>query len=85
MEVTVYGQLRGATGEKAVDVDFDGGCVLEALEAFVGAYPRAERHLFDDGALASSVRVTVNGESAEPDDACPGDAVLTVHPAMQGG
>jgi molybdopterin synthase sulfur carrier subunit len=85
MEITVYGPLRGATGEKTVTVDFDGGTVAEALDAFVDAFPRAEQHLFDDGRLQSSVRVTADGERADPGDDCPGDATLSVHPAMQGG
>jgi molybdopterin synthase sulfur carrier subunit len=85
MEVTVYGPLRGATGEKTVTVDFEGGTVAEALSAFVAAYPRAERHLFDGGRLQSSVRVTADGESVDADDDCPPDAALSVHPAMQGG
>jgi len=85
MEITVYGPLRGATGEKTVTVDFDGGTVAEALDAFVDVYPRAAQHLFDDGTLQSSVRVTVDGERVDPADDCPGDATLSVHPAMQGG
>jgi len=85
MEITVYGPLRGATGEKTVSVDFDGGTAAEALDAFVDAFPRAEQHLFDDGTLQSSVRVTVDGERADPGDDCPGDATLSVHPPMRGG
>jgi len=85
MEVTVYGPLRGATGEKTVTVDFGGGTVEAALGALVDAYPRAEQHLFDGGEPLTSVRVAVEGESAEIDDACPPDATLSVHPPMQGG
>lgn len=86
MELTVYGPLRSATGDKRVDVAFDGGTVREAIEAFVAAYPRAEQHLYrDDGTLAPSVRVAVDGESADLDDACPADAAVSVHPAMRGG
>jgi len=81
----VYGQLRSATGGKTVDVGFDGGTVADALAALVAAHPRAERHLYDDGEVASSVRVTVDGEAADPGDPCPADAALSVHPAMQGG
>ena len=86
MEVTVYGPLRSATGEKTVEVDADPDTVADAVDAFVDAYPRAERHLVDcDGDLRSSVRVAVDGDGAAPDDACPSDAALTIHPAMRGG
>lgn len=86
MEVTVYGQLRSATGEKRVSVPFDGGTVRDALAALVEAYPRAEQHLFDeDGELVGSARVAINGEVVDEDAKCPGDAELSVHPAMQGG
>ncbi len=81
----MYGQLRSATGEKTVDVDFDGGTVADAVDAFVAAYPRAKRHLVDGDGLASSVRLAVDGASATPDDDCPPDATLSIHPAMQGG
>lgn len=85
MDITVYGPLRGATGEKTVAVDFDGGTVEEALATFVDEYSRAERHLYDDGTLQSGIRVTVDGESVATDDDCPADASLSVHPAMRGG
>ncbi|MFD1599124.1 MoaD/ThiS family protein [Halobellus rarus] len=86
MDVTIYGPLRSSTGGKRVSVDFGGGTVRDAVDAFVDAYPRAEGHLFgDDGRLASSVRLSVDGASAEPDDPCPADASLSVHPAMRGG
>lgn len=86
MEVTVYGQLRDATGEKSVSVEFEGGTVREAVRAFVAAYPRAERHLVrDDGRIAPSVRIAVDGERASLDDPCPAAASFSVHPPMQGG
>lgn len=86
MEVTVYGPLRGATGEKTVHVDFDGETVADAVASFVRAYPRAERHLYrDDGSLEPSVRVSVNGAAVELDADCPPDAAVSLHPAMQGG
>lgn len=86
MEVTVYGPLRSATGGKHVRVDFEGGTAREALDAFVDAYPRAERHLFrDDGELAPSVRVSVDGDAVDMGDPCPADASMTIHPAMRGG
>ena len=86
MRVTVYGPLRSATGEKTVEVDAEPDTVADALDAFVEAYPRAERHLVDcDGDLRSSVRVTVDGDRVTPDDACPTSSALTIHPAMRGG
>lgn len=86
MDVTVYGPLRSATEQKTVSVAFGGGTVREALAAFVEAYPRAERQLYrDDGSLEPSVRITVSGEPADPDDECPEDATVSIHPAMQGG
>jgi molybdopterin synthase sulfur carrier subunit len=86
MDVTVYGPLRSATGGKRVSVDFEGGTVRDAVDAVVAAYPRAEGHLFGaDGRLASSVRLAVDGTAADPDDPCPADASLRIHPAMRGG
>jgi molybdopterin synthase sulfur carrier subunit len=85
LELTVYGPLRSATGGKHAEVEFDGGTVADALEAFVAAYPRARAQLYDDGDLRPSVRVTVDGERADPGDPCPPDAAVTLHPAVQGG
>lgn len=86
MDVTVYGPLRSATGEKSVTMAFDGGTVGDALAAFVDAYPRAESYLYaTDGTLRSSVRVLLDGTRAKLDDECPADATLTVFPAVQGG
>lgn len=86
MQVTVYGPLRGVVAGKRVDVAFEGGTVADALEAFIDAHPRAARHLYaDDGTLRPSVRVTVDGERADPDAACPASADLALFPAVQGG
>ena len=85
MEITVYGPLRSATGEKVVIVDFDGGTVAEALDCFVAAYPRARPQLYDDGELRASVRVARDGERVDAADPCPPDASLSLHPAVQGG
>lgn len=86
MNVTVYGPLRSATGGKHVSVDFEGGTVREAVDAFVAAHPRAKTHLHDaEGRFASSVRVTVDGEPVDLDDPCPAEASLSIHPAMRGG
>ncbi|WP_435176417.1 ubiquitin-like small modifier protein 1 [Halorussus sp. AFM4] len=86
MQVTVYGPLRSATGEKTVELAFGGGTVRDALAVFVEEYPRARSQLYDDDdRVRSSVRVSVNGERADLDDGCPADAELTVFPAVQGG
>lgn len=85
MQVTVYGPLRSATGEKTVELAFDGESVRDALAAFVEEYPRARPQLYDGDQLRSSVRVSVNGERVDLDAACPADAELTVFPAVQGG
>lgn len=86
MDVVVYGPLRAATGGKTVRVDFGGGTVRAALDALVAAHPRVEQQLYRaDGSLAPSVRVSVDGERAEPADPCPPDATLSIHPAMRGG
>jgi molybdopterin synthase sulfur carrier subunit len=86
MEITVYGPLRSATGEKTVNLDFEGETVGDALETFVAQYPRARSQLYtDDGAIRPSVRVTVDGERADLDASCPDDGTLTLHPAMRGG
>lgn len=86
MEITVYGPLRSVTGGKHAEIDFDGGNAATAIEAFVDAYPRADRHLFgDDGALIPSVRLLADGEAVDPGDEIPPDATLSIHPAMRGG
>lgn len=86
MELTVYGPLRAATGEKNVTVEPDGRTVRAAIDAFVERYPRARTQLTDeDGALRPSVRVLVDGESTSLDDPLPVDASMTLFPAMRGG
>lgn len=90
MEVTVYGPLRGATGDKTVEVPFDGGTIADALAAFVEAYPRASDHLVagDDAGgfdVHPSVRVLCDGERVDLDAACSADATLQLIPAAQGG
>lgn len=86
MEVSVYGPLRGATGEKTVDVDFDGGTVADAIDAFIARYPRARSQLYtDDGTVRPSVRVAVDGEGVDLEDPCADDATVSLHPAMRGG
>ena len=85
MEITVYGPLRAATGQKTVRLEFAGSTVGDALAAFVDAYPRAEQYLYDGETVRSSVRVTVDGERAALEDPVSGDASLTLMPAVQGG
>lgn len=85
MQVTVYGALRGITGDKTVDVPFDGGTVRDALAAFAAEYPRAKRRLYDDGDVASGLRVVVDGEVVGPGDDCRPEATLALLPAVRGG
>lgn len=86
MDVTVYGQLRAATGNKTVHIDGDVETVREALDQFLDAYPRSRSHLLDDGGeIRPSVRVLVDGTAADLDSECPSDASLQLFPAMQGG
>lgn len=86
MEVVVYGPLRSATGTKRVELDFGGGTVAEALEAFVEAHPRAATHLYDDaGELAPSVRLVRDGDRVDLDEACEPTDELGLFPAMRGG
>lgn len=84
-EVTVYGPLRSATGEKTVTLEWSGGTVADAIETLVDAYPRAESHLYDGDELRPSVRVAVDGERAALEDRVSADASLTLMPAVQGG
>lgn len=92
METTVYGPLRGTTGEKTVDVPFDGGTVADALARFVDEYPRTKAHLVseaeredDDIRVRPSVRVLLDGDRVDLDAECPPDASLQLIPAAQGG
>ncbi|MFC4247961.1 ubiquitin-like small modifier protein 1 [Natribaculum luteum] len=85
MEITVYGPLRSATGEKTVSLAFDGDTVADAVEAFVDAYPRARGHLYDGDELRPSVRISLEGNRVALETPCPADASLTVVPAVQGG
>lgn len=88
MELTVYGPLRGVTGEKQLSVavpDAD-PTVRQVLETLAETYPRAEPQLFaSDGTIQGSVRVLVDGEAAELDAVCPSNATVSVMPAMRGG
>ncbi len=86
MQVTVYGPLRSATGEKNVTLEFEGGTVEDALSEFVEQYPRAKSQLFTTTeTLRPSVRLSVNGNRVELTDTCPQDADLTIFPAIRGG
>lgn len=85
MELTVYGPLRSATGEKTVSLAVEGSAA-EVLDSFLEEYPRAESQLLDsDGDLRPSVRVVRDGESLDMTEECPPDAQLQVFPAMRGG
>jgi len=86
VEVTVYGPLRAATGSKRVEITVDGDTVGTVISAFVDAYPRAESQLVDeDGKLRPSVRVMVDGDSADRDERVPPGAAVELFPAMRGG
>ncbi|ELY42801.1 ubiquitin-like small modifier protein 1 [Natronorubrum tibetense] len=86
MEITVYGPLRSATGEKTVSLEFDGDTVVDAIDEFANAYPRAVQYLYDDGTeLRPSVRVSVDGERARLEEPVSDDASLALVPAVQGG
>ena len=86
MDVTVYGQLRAATGEKTVRVEGDVKTVDDALERFLEAYPRAKQHVLnEDGEIRPSVRIVLDGDRVDLDSDCPSDATLQLFPAMEGG
>lgn len=92
MEVKVYGPLRGTTGQKTVDVTFEGGTVADALAAFLDEFPRAEAQLVpederdaDEVRVHPSVRVLLDGERVELDEECPTESSLQLIPAAQGG
>ena len=84
MEIVVYGSLGSATGSKTVAVDPEGRTVTGVVEALRAASPSAERHLRDGGDLRSSVRVAVDGETAELDADCSPDAAVQRFPAVRG-
>lgn len=86
MDVTVYGDLRAATGEKTVVLEADSETIGEALDRFVEAYPRARSRIFDaEGEIRPSVRVMLDGERVDLDSECPQQAHIQLFPAMQGG
>lgn len=86
MELTVYGPLRAATGEKTVQVDSNGETVRDVITAFVDAYPRAGSHLTDDsGALRPSVRVVLGGQTVGLDESVRDEGTMQLFPAMRGG
>ena len=86
MEITVYGPLRSATGEKTVSLEFGGDTVVDAIDEFANAYPRAAQYLYDDGnELRPSVRVSVDGDRVGLEEPVSDDASLALVPAVQGG
>lgn len=86
MKVTVYGPLRASTESKTVEITVDGDTVGAVITAFVDAYPRAESQLVDEaGELRPSVRVMIDGDSADLTERVPPGASVAVFPAMRGG
>ncbi|WP_440770000.1 ubiquitin-like small modifier protein 1 [Natronorubrum sp. DTA28] len=85
MEITVYGPLRSATGEKTVSLEFAGDTVGDAIDDVADAYPRAAQYLYDGDELRPSVRVSVDGERVGLEDPVSDDASLSLTPAVQGG
>ncbi len=85
MDVTVYGPLRSATGEKTVTLEFTGSTVADALAEFTATYPRATPYLYDGDEVRSSVRVSVDGQRAPLEAPVSNDAELVLMPAVQGG
>ncbi|MFD1587655.1 ubiquitin-like small modifier protein 1 [Halorientalis brevis] len=86
MELTVYGPLRAATGDKTVDVTVNGETAGDVIDAFVAAYPRAAAQLEDsEGRLRPSVRILVDGDQAAVEDHLPPDPTVALFPAMRGG
>ena len=86
MQITVYGPLRSATGEKTVSLDVDPETVGDVLDAFVQAYPSTRSQLYTEAdELRPSVRLMCDGERVDTDAPCSPDGELALFPAMQGG
>jgi len=86
MQVTVFGPLRSATGQKTVEVNVDPRTVRDVLDAFVEEYPRVRSQLYTaDNAIRPSVRVMIDSQKVELDDPCPARSTVALFPAMQGG
>mgnify|MGYP006291057945 CR=1 FL=1 len=86
MDLTVYGPLRSATGEKTVHVDPQGDTVGDLIAAFIAAYPRTASQLTDDrGDIRPSVRVMVDGTKVSSDEPLDSEQSVKLFPAMRGG
>ena len=98
VRLTLYGPLRGVTGEKRVDLSVDGpaddsrastgeGVTLgDVVRQFVEQYPRARDQLLtEEGAVRPSVRLLRDGEKGALSDAVTGDESISLFPAMRGG
>ena len=84
--VTLYGPLRGVTGEKTVELGVPGDepTLDDVVHAFVERYPRSRDQLFtDEGTVRPSVRLLCDGEPRDRDADVTGDVSLV--PAMRGG
>lgn len=91
VHVTLYGPLRGVTGEKTVELSVESGgndgtepTLDDVVRSFVETYPRSRDQLLtDEGATRPSVRLLCDGEPRERDATVTGD--VSLFPAMRGG
>jgi molybdopterin converting factor small subunit len=88
VHVSLYGPLRGVTGEKTVElaVETDEGepTLDDVVRAFVERYPRSRDQLYtEDGTVRPSVRLLCDGEPRDRDTPVTGD--VSLFPAMRGG
>ena len=91
VHVTLYGPLRGVTGEKTVELSVERGesdeaepTVDDVVRAFVETYPRSRDQLLaEGGAIRPSVRLLCDDEPRERDTPVTGD--VSLFPAIRGG
>lgn len=86
VHVTLYGPLRGVTGEKTVELSVPGDepTLDDVVRAFVDRYPRSRDQLVtEERTVRPSVRLLCDGEPRERDAAATDD--VSLFPAMRGG
>ena len=85
MDVTVYGQLQAATGEKTARIEGDVKTVDGALERFLEAYPRAKQHVLDEdgerASLGSAFSTRIGRVTSQP----PRNSGVIIGPQHAGG